>query len=44
LRELPIQPDYVGRFIPTSRREHVRVSLAPEPSESDEVTIVADTP
>jgi pyrimidine operon attenuation protein / uracil phosphoribosyltransferase len=44
LRELPIQPDYVGRFIPTSRRERVRVSLAPEPSDSDEVTIVADTP
>ena len=26
LRELPIQPDYVGRFIPTSRREHIDVS------------------
>jgi pyrimidine operon attenuation protein/uracil phosphoribosyltransferase len=44
LRELPIQPDYVGRFIPTSRREHVKVSLAPEPSNSDEIAIVADTP
>jgi pyrimidine operon attenuation protein/uracil phosphoribosyltransferase len=43
LRELPIQPDYVGRFIPTSRREHVKVSLATERSASDEV-IVADTP
>jgi len=44
LRELPIQPDYVGKFIPTSRREHVDVCLAPEPSASDEVTIVADSP
>jgi pyrimidine operon attenuation protein/uracil phosphoribosyltransferase len=44
LRELPIQPDYVGRFIPTSRREHVKVSLAPEASPTDEVTIVADSP
>ena len=26
-RELPIRPDYVGKNLPTSRREHVRVSL-----------------
>jgi len=42
LRELPVQPDYVGRFVPTSRKERVNVSLAREPSETDEVTIVAD--
>ena len=28
LRELPIQPDYVGRIMPTSRSERVTVSLA----------------
>src|SRR5579872_6821564 len=27
-RELPIQPDYVGRAIPTSRRERIDVSVA----------------
>ncbi|MGA8533941.1 MAG: bifunctional pyr operon transcriptional regulator/uracil phosphoribosyltransferase PyrR [Candidatus Tumulicola sp.] len=42
LRELPIQPDYVGRIIPTSRRERVAVSLAPEPAATDEVSILAD--
>jgi pyrimidine operon attenuation protein / uracil phosphoribosyltransferase len=42
LRELPVQGDYVGRFIPTSRRERVNVSLAAERAASDEVTIVAD--
>jgi pyrimidine operon attenuation protein/uracil phosphoribosyltransferase len=40
LRELPIQPDYVGRFIPTSRRERINVTLASEPSPSDEVEIL----
>jgi pyrimidine operon attenuation protein/uracil phosphoribosyltransferase len=44
LRELPIQPDYVGRFIPTSRREHIEVTLGAEASASDEVAIVADSP
>jgi len=44
LRELPVQPDYVGRFVPTSRKERVIVSLQREPSPSDEVTIVADAP
>lgn len=43
LRELPIQADYVGRTIPTSRRERVVVSLAAAPSDSDEVAILADT-
>lgn len=43
LRELPIQPDYVGRIIPSSRRERVAVSLAAEPAPTDEVAILADT-
>ncbi|MBV8489951.1 MAG: bifunctional pyr operon transcriptional regulator/uracil phosphoribosyltransferase PyrR [Candidatus Eremiobacteraeota bacterium] len=43
LRELPIQPEYVGRFIPTSRREHINVSLAAHAAPTDEVTIVADS-
>jgi pyrimidine operon attenuation protein/uracil phosphoribosyltransferase len=42
LRELPVQPDYVGRFIPTSRRERVVVNVHGQPSEQDEVAIVAD--
>jgi pyrimidine operon attenuation protein/uracil phosphoribosyltransferase len=44
LRELPIQPDYVGRLIPTSRRERVKVSLAAQADPSDEVAVLADTP
>jgi pyrimidine operon attenuation protein/uracil phosphoribosyltransferase len=48
LRELPIQPDYVGRFTPTSRNQRVNVVLFPQASASDEVTILghadADTP
>jgi pyrimidine operon attenuation protein / uracil phosphoribosyltransferase len=44
LRELPIQGDYVGRVIPTSRREHVTVSLAAAPSHSDVVSIHANAP
>ncbi len=43
LRELPIQPDYVGRFIPTSRSEHVEVQLGRELSDSDRVTIFERT-
>ncbi|HZZ65349.1 MAG TPA: valine--tRNA ligase [Candidatus Baltobacteraceae bacterium] len=42
LRELPVQADYVGRFIPTSRRERVAVSVQTTASPSDEVAIVAD--
>ncbi len=42
LRELPVQADYVGRFIPTSRRERVVVSVQGQASERDEVAIVAD--
>lgn len=40
LRELPIQPDYVGRFVPTSRRERINVVLSSEPSPTDEVEIL----
>src|SRR5579872_4636504 len=39
LRELPIQPDYVGRFVPTSRDEHVAVELNREPNAGDRVVI-----
>jgi len=47
LRELPIAADYVGRLIPTTPRERVKVVLAPEAAPSDEITIEsasADTP
>ncbi|MDE2482339.1 MAG: bifunctional pyr operon transcriptional regulator/uracil phosphoribosyltransferase PyrR [bacterium] len=44
LRELPVQADYVGRAIPTSRRERVNVSLGAQPSASDRVVIHAGTP
>ena len=37
-RELPIQPDYIGKFLPTSRRERARVRLK-EIDEIDEVLI-----
>jgi pyrimidine operon attenuation protein/uracil phosphoribosyltransferase len=39
IRDLPIQADYVGRFVPTSRAERIVVDLRPEPSESDRVII-----
>ncbi len=42
LRELPIQADYVGKEIPTSRREHIHVALAPQHSDADAVTVSAD--
>lgn len=38
-RELPIRADYVGKNLPTSRQERVRVSLA-EVDGQDAVTIV----
>ncbi|HEY5349053.1 MAG TPA: bifunctional pyr operon transcriptional regulator/uracil phosphoribosyltransferase PyrR [Candidatus Lustribacter sp.] len=44
LRELPIQADYVGRVIPSSRREHVDVSLAAAAAPSDAVSIHAHAP
>jgi pyrimidine operon attenuation protein/uracil phosphoribosyltransferase len=39
-RELPIRPDYVGKNLPTSRRERVRVELV-EVDEVDRVLLVA---
>lgn len=44
LRELPVQADYVGRCIPTSRRERIAVTLSAVPNASDEVTLLADAP
>jgi pyrimidine operon attenuation protein/uracil phosphoribosyltransferase len=38
-RELPIRADYVGKFLPTSRREKVRLKLT-EIDEKDEVLII----
>lgn len=43
LRELPIAADYVGRLIPTSRRERVEVVLASQAAASDEVAVLADS-
>ena len=40
-RELPIRADYVGKNLPTSAEEQVRVSLA-ETDGVDEVSIVAE--
>jgi pyrimidine operon attenuation protein/uracil phosphoribosyltransferase len=44
-RELPIRPDYVGKNLPTSRRERVNVRVT-ELDDVDEVTITdrADVP
>jgi pyrimidine operon attenuation protein/uracil phosphoribosyltransferase len=39
LRELPVAADYVGRFIPTSRRERVEVRIGAHPSAHDEIAI-----
>jgi pyrimidine operon attenuation protein/uracil phosphoribosyltransferase len=39
LRELPVQADYVGRAIPTSRREHIDVRLSKAYAENDRVVI-----
>ena len=44
LRELPVQADYVGRAIPTIRREHVQVVLAKEFSETDRIVLHAGDP
>ena len=44
LRELPVQPDYTGRFVPTSPLERVKVTLGSTPSRSDEVAILANAP
>ncbi len=42
LRELPVQADYVGKFIPTSRREHIDVLLSPQRSDDDVVALNVD--
>lgn len=42
LRELPIQGDYVGRFIPTSRRETIAVHLSKTYAETDRVVLLDD--
>ena len=42
LRELPVQADYVGKFIPTSRREHIDVLLSPQRSDDDIVALDVD--
>ena len=39
LRELPIQADYVGKTIPTSRREHIDVGVAAQRADADAVTV-----
>ena len=39
LRELPIQADYVGKTIPTSRREHIDVAVAAQRADADSVTV-----
>lgn len=44
LRELPVQPDFTGRFVPTSPNERVKVSLCAKPDPSDEVAILANAP
>lgn len=41
LRELPVQPDYVGRVIPTGRRERVEVSIGRFAAAQDEVAVLA---
>ena len=40
-RELPIRPDYVGKNVPTSRSESVRVQLV-ESDGRDEVVLVRE--
>jgi pyrimidine operon attenuation protein / uracil phosphoribosyltransferase len=39
LRELPIQADYIGKVIPTSRREHIDVALGAQRADADAVTV-----
>ena len=39
-RELPIRPDYIGKNLPTARRERIEVRLA-EADGSDEVVLVS---
>jgi pyrimidine operon attenuation protein/uracil phosphoribosyltransferase len=39
-RELPIRPDYIGKNLPTARRERIEVCLA-EADGRDEVVLVS---
>jgi len=39
LRELPVQGDYVGKVIPTGRREHIEVQLSKSYADDDCVVI-----
>ncbi len=41
-RELPIRPDYVGKNIPSSLNEDIKVKLN-ETDDTDEVTIITET-
>ncbi len=41
-RELPIRPDYVGKTLPTSRRERVQVELV-EIDEIDQVVLIQES-
>jgi len=38
-RELPIRADYVGKNVPTSRRENIAVMLEETDGENDQVLI-----
>jgi len=42
-RELPIRADYVGKNIPTSKRESVRVTLSEHDEDSDAVVLWSET-
>lgn len=42
LRELPIQADYVGRFVPTTTHERVSVIIGSEPAPTDEIVITSE--
>ncbi|SHE61568.1 pyrimidine operon attenuation protein / uracil phosphoribosyltransferase [Seinonella peptonophila] len=40
-RELPIRPDFVGKNVPTSKRENVSVLLRETDAETDAVSIIS---
>jgi len=42
LRELPIQPDYVGRTVASNKRERIEAHLSATPSDTDEVAIIPE--
>lgn len=43
LRELPIQADYIGRWVATIPAERVKVVLAARAAESDAISILSDS-